>query len=89
MINYTKIHCAFGQPILKNTWIYDTVYIKDIQTLKHWQWVVSQHVIHNGILSGGKMASSENNPSFKAFWQNQQKTCFWPLTNRNRLCYDI
>ena len=22
------------------------------------------------------------------YWQNQQKSCFWPLTNTNR-CYDI
>ena len=27
--------------------------------------------------------------SFKVYWQNQQKTCFWPSTNTDRLCYGL
>jgi len=59
--------------VVVQTWIY----IVSLQSLKQ-----SGNVNQNSI----NMESIDllfDKFKFKVYWQNQQKTCFWPLTNTN------
>ena len=57
---------------------------------KH-RWHMSETKLHSHVAYAIKIICLNTRiliQNFKVYWQNQQNTCFWSLTNTAGLCYD-